>query len=236
MPENRFLSTCVLVLLSLSSAALACGQAHGQKTIFLRGELLSDSQRFVQMSDYQVELVANGDHTPSTRAQVLPDGTFLLRGATPGTSQIRVLNLRGASVFEQYISVQEGVTVSVRLPEPGGQRAPGGTISARELANPTPLKAIREYIAAKKATAAGDAEKSIAHFLRAVEIHPGFMEAWNDLGVAYIKQRRFPAAVEAFRKAAAIDPDSPVVEKNLRVAEVWAGKLVNVASQPAKPF
>src|ERR1022692_795005 len=157
MPENRFLSTCMLLLLSLSSAA------YGQKTFFLRGELLAESRGAVHMSDYQVELVSTTDRLGSARAQVLPDGTFLLRDTPAGSSQLRVLDSRGEVVVEQYISVQEGVTISVRLPAPSGSRAPSGTISTRELSNPTPPKAIKEYFTAKKAGAAGDADKAIAH-------------------------------------------------------------------------
>jgi len=216
MPENGFLSTCVLLLLSLSSAA------YGQKTIFLRGELLAESRGAVHMSDYQVEIVSTTDHMGSSRTQVQADGSFRVRNAIPGASELRVLDSRGEVVVEQYLSVQEGVTISVRLPAPSGSRAPSGTISARELSNPTPPKAIKEYFTAKKAGAAGDADKAIAHFQRAVEIHPDFMEAWNDLFVAYSKQKRFPEAVASFRKAAAIDPDSAMVAKNLRVAEYWA--------------
>jgi tetratricopeptide (TPR) repeat protein len=220
MPERRSVSTCVLLLLSLSSAA------YGQQRIsLLRGELQSDSP-LMHLNDYQVEVVANNDRIGGERAQVRVDGTFFLHDVVPGNSHLRVLDSRGEAVVEQYVSVQEGLMISVRLPAPPASRVPTGRISARELAHPTPPKAIKEYLAAKKAAAAGDLDKSIAHFERAVEIHPDFFEAWNDLGVSLTRQKRFPEAVEAFRKASKLAPDSAMIGQNLRVAQFWASKTV----------
>jgi tetratricopeptide (TPR) repeat protein len=219
MPENRFLSTCVLLLL--------CSAAYGQKTIpLLRGELQPEASGVVHLNDYQVEIVSNAEHLGSGRAQVQPDGSFFVHDVTPGASHVRVLDSRGESVVEQYIIMQEGILISVRLPAPDAVRPPHGKISARELAHPTPPKAIKEYFAAKTTLAGGDLDKSIVHFERAVQLHPQFLEAWNDLGVVYVKQKRFPEAVEAFRKAAELDPASAMIGQNLRVAQYWSAKSV----------
>jgi Flp pilus assembly protein TadD len=48
-------------------------------------------------------------------------------------------------------------------------------------------------------------EKAVKHFRRAVEIHPGFAHAWNDLGKTYIKLGDFNGAIEAYTMATKTD-------------------------------
>ncbi len=214
MPENRLLSTCILLLLSL---LLKVDPAEGQERVFvLRGELSSDSPTF-RLSDYQVQLVSPGSHMATERARVASDGTFLLQGAFSGVSQVRVLDQREEVVYEDYVTVQDGVPLAINLRTPEQSHVAAGKISAHELAHPVPEKAIKEYARAKKAMADGDFEKTVEHFQKAVEVHPQFFQAWNDLGVAYVRQKHLPEAAEAFQKAADIVPENQVVQMNLRI-------------------
>ena len=150
------------------------------------------------------------------------DGGFTFREATPGICQVRVLTLRGDVVYEQHVTLSEGMVLDIRIPKPEGSRPASGQVSARELAHPTPTKAIKEYVNAKKAEKAGDFDRAIGHYERAVQLHPQFMAAWNDLGVNLMNQKRVPEAAEAFRKAAALTagstPESTLINRNLGVA------------------
>jgi hypothetical protein len=214
MPENRLRTWCVVSLLSSFFALNLLAQ---RKVFVIRGELVADAP-LVRVNDYEIEILSPGDRFGGGRVPVASDGTFFIRDVESGVSQLRVIDARGEIVHQEYVTLQEGLVISIRLQTAGGSRAPAGKVSARELAHPTPLRAVKEYMNAKKAVAAGDLDKAIAHFLKAAEIHPQFVEAWNDLGVAYMNEKRVPEAVAAFEKAAAIEPDSKVVSGNLRVA------------------
>ncbi len=220
MPENRFVSTCISLLLSL---LISAASLSGQKKFSLRGELQFDPPGSVLPADYHVELACGGDHFITERALVAVNGSFQLRDASAGLCQVRVLTLHGDPVFEQYVNVIEGVELDIRVPVQRAARPASGTVDARQLAHPTPPKAIHAYVDAKKAAAAGDLDKAIARYQRAVEVDQQFLAAWNDLGVALMRKNRVNEAADAFRKAAALTPgpsseESMVVNRNLQVA------------------
>lgn len=53
---------------------------------------------------------------------------------------------------------------------------------------------------------------------RAVEISPGFIQAWNNLGLSYQAQRKFGKAKRAYKKALDLAPNFAVVYYNLGTA------------------
>lgn len=60
-------------------------------------------------------------------------------------------------------------------------------------------------------------DKAVEHLLRALEIHPHFFPALNNLGAAYVRLGRFEEARHAFERALEIQP-SALVYKNLGLA------------------
>jgi predicted O-linked N-acetylglucosamine transferase (SPINDLY family) len=58
----------------------------------------------------------------------------------------------------------------------------------------------------------GQFEEAIASYRRAIELRPGFVEAMNNMGIAYSDLRQFPEAIEAYRGALSVRTD---------VAEIW---------------
>ena len=91
--------------------------------------------------------------------------------------------------------------------------------------------------AAFKAAAAtvdqGDREGSIAQLLQAVELSPGFVEAWNELGTLAYKADDYEQAEEYFRAALRHDPEAfaPMVQPGRR-APVAAAHRRRAAVQP----
>jgi Tfp pilus assembly protein PilF len=62
---------------------------------------------------------------------------------------------------------------------------------------------------------AGYVERAIEIYEQIVAAEPDIGEAWNDLGSALLRTRRYPQAVEALRKAASLCPQLPQPLSNL---------------------
>lgn len=60
--------------------------------------------------------------------------------------------------------------------------------------------------AGEASLAAGNAPSAIPLFQRAVQIDPRYEDAWDQLGLAYMRLRKYPEAVSAFRKQLEVNP------------------------------
>ncbi|MGA1994307.1 MAG: tetratricopeptide repeat protein [Bryobacteraceae bacterium] len=77
-------------------------------------------------------------------------------------------------------------------------------VTATQLAIPD--KAMRDYADARKALSRHDGEAAARSLEHAVELAPGFADAWNELGTIAYQTRRYGRAAECFRRALAADP------------------------------
>ena len=62
---------------------------------------------------------------------------------------------------------------------------------------------------------AGNAEKAITFYKKAIEIYPYYADAYNNLGLLYSDIGRRREAAALFRKAMEIDPDHKFARDNL---------------------
>ncbi|MEZ5361707.1 MAG: tetratricopeptide repeat protein [Bryobacterales bacterium] len=85
----------------------------------------------------------------------------------------------------------------------------GHMVSLQRLKNAPPPKAVREMTKGADAVAAGDREEAIRHYQKALEIHPSYIEAYNNLGVQNLKLNRIDEAIAALEKAVELDPHLP---------------------------
>ena len=216
MPEKRLLSTCVLLLLSVFM--LQAPVAAQRKIAVLHGELISDPPG-VSLGGLVVEISSNGGVFSRERCRVSPEGSFSFQNIDAGNWMLHVLDLHGESIHDELVNLHDGLDLAIRLESPKNAKPPSGTVSAQELAHPVPPKALKEYVAVKSAVTAGDSDKAIARFQRAVSIHPEYGEAWNDLGVALMRKDRTAEAADCFQKAAQFQPKMPLVHINLSVAQ-----------------
>ncbi|MCB1022433.1 MAG: tetratricopeptide repeat protein [Acidobacteria bacterium] len=99
------------------------------------------------------------------------------------------------------------------------------TVSVQRLKNAPPPKAVREMTKGAEAVAAGDREEAIRRYEKAIEIHPNYVEAYNNLGVQNLKLERIDKAIAALEKAVELDPQSAEPHLNLSVALHCAGQL-----------
>lgn len=56
----------------------------------------------------------------------------------------------------------------------------------------------------------GKLEKGIAQFEKAVNIQPGYVTAWNNLGDAYESKKEYPSALKAFEEVLLFDPNNKI--------------------------
>lgn len=65
---------------------------------------------------------------------------------------------------------------------------------------------------------AADPKKAISLYKKAIELNPYFVDAYNNLGVAYEKTGNVDEAIAAYKKAIQVDPDYPHSYNNLAIA------------------
>lgn len=92
------------------------------------------------------------------------------------------------------------LTITLRKKEEIAKRKVGAeVVSATELNRAAPAAAQKEYNQAVRWAGKGNAGQAIERFQRAIAIYPDYLEARNDLGVQYLKLKRFDEADEQFR-------------------------------------
>lgn len=103
-----------------------------------------------------------------------------------------------------------------RTPPPAGPA--GEPISLGRIKHAPPAKAVKQMLRAQEAFQAGDDEKGVKRLKQAIEIHPNYIEARNNLGVRYSIMGRWSDAAKQFEKASELDPAAALPRLNLAVA------------------
>jgi tetratricopeptide (TPR) repeat protein len=97
-----------------------------------------------------------------------------------------------------------------------------------------PKEALREVEKAQKAQKKNNLEKALDHLNRAVEIHPDFSQAYNNIAAIYLKMNRRDEAEAAFLKSIEIDPDAKAARKNLGFIYLTTGREEEAAASLKK--
>ena len=53
-------------------------------------------------------------------------------------------------------------------------------------------------------------------YKKAILLSPEYFEAYNNLGITYIKSKKYDEAFKAFKKALKIKPDNKVLKYNMK--------------------
>jgi tetratricopeptide (TPR) repeat protein len=170
------------------------------------------------LSGLQVEVNDRGGRH-SAWADVRPDGTFEIRsfGADGFSFNLRVRDERGQIIHDDVVQPQP-LPLEIHLRAPEHERPITGVVSAEELLNEVPKKAMREFHRAQQASEKGDMQRAIGHLRKAIRIHPQFVEAHNGLGVKFMRLQDFEQAAASFEEALRLKPDSPEPLSNLGIA------------------
>jgi len=94
----------------------------------------------------------------------------------------------------------------------------GAPVSLGRLQHAPPAKAARQMQRAQEAFDEGDFAKGVKRLEQAIEIHPNYIEARNNLGVRYSILGRWVDAAQQFEKASDLDPAAALPHLNLAVA------------------
>jgi len=82
--------------------------------------------------------------------------------------------------------------------------------------------------------AVGDLEAAIEKYRRCVELDPDFFDGWHALGMALMKNGRYPEAIEAGLRATQLDPQSQIAWTSLSLFYVRNHQIKEAEAAGAK--
>ena len=159
------------------------------------------------------------------QASVGNSGSFEFRDVRGGTYTLLLTTLGGDLICEQLVEIMAFTgELSIRLPKLSPARPISGTISVRDLHRQSQPKAFRAFVEAQRAREAGHGTESVRKLEQALRIDPDYAEARCNLGVEYIRQGRYPQALEQFEKAVASGYNSAILYSDLGFAYYALGR------------
>lgn len=163
----------------------------------------------------EVTLISN-DYRHTITAS--PGGTFVFSEA-PARDCVIEVRSRGFETTRTEIRGWPG-TNDVVIPlgaaiEAESDRVPDGPATVTVGRLKVPEKAIKLAARAQEESAKQNLTKAVDQLREAVTLCPAFVEAWNNLGVAYLRMSRQKEAESAFLKALETDQKSVPALRNL---------------------
>jgi Flp pilus assembly protein TadD len=116
-----------------------------------------------------------------------------------------VMTRRGPTSFP--MTRPFNVQIYLRPKNEGAAANKPGVINAALASLPKP--AVESYEKGLEFARAGETDKAIEQLKRAVELHPNFGLALNELGVQYMKKGQYDKAADALGKVVQLSPDAP---------------------------
>jgi len=192
---------------ALLVVAAACVFAAEEKQFRLEGEIVPAAS---------VQLTLHGSTTPFHEI-ALSDarGRFRFSRLLAGAYTL-IFFIPGSGEFRQTVQVGPGTATPkgvVRVHLDIGSLTPvegdtGSRFTASVSQLKIPDKATGEYRKAQQCLSRRDVAGAREHLLKAVEIAPQFVDAWNTLGTMAYQTRDFSEAEKYFREALKQDPQS----------------------------
>lgn len=188
---------------------------YGMSNNSLRGEVICQSP--LNPTQLLVELVDSSKHVAIDRSPLSPTGSFEFRNVPNGSFEVRVINFHGDILKREWVQ-QENMSwpLTLRVGRPA-EKPISGFVTPYRLQHKVPKKAMAEFKKAAKAMEEEKPELALQHLRKAIEIDPGFVEAYNNLGVRLAKEGKMEDAAEQFLTASKLDPHSKVARENLRI-------------------
>ena len=247
MSSSTFIRLCLAALLALglcivSARAQTDGIESGEPGTggghTIQGRLyLPSGRKLDRRLRVRLSSVRAGESSTFTD----DNGNFTFRRLAVGTY---TLTVEGGSEFEtatETVDVLEGArradnlyTVQIRLVEKRAASDPArpGTVSATH--ETVPAEARARYAKALEASAAGDRKQAVKELKAALEVHPQFPLALNELGAQYLLLGRLDEAAEAFASAIKLAPDAPVLRINYGILLIRRKKYAEAEGHLAR--
>jgi len=172
------------------------------------------------------------------------NGEFIFRRLVSGTYRVTVEGGREFQTATETVDIivvsrqaeqsEQVYTVQIRLEEKRAASDPSraGVVNAAPEA--VPEEAGARYNKALEASAAGDHKRAVKELKAALEIHPRFPLALNELGAQYMRLERLREAAESFDSAVKLAPDQPVLRINYGILLVRQKKYAEAETHLAR--
>ena len=175
----------------------------------ISGSVIAGGQRLQRRISVRIQSMTKGDRVVMTDDY----GNFSFRGLVSGDYTIVIDKEKDFKPFSQTVSViqlrgfpAQNYIVSIRLELKDKTDAKPGVLNV-EFAD-VPKPALVHYDSALKLARKDDHSGAIEELKLAVKEYPSFTQAFNELGVQYLKLNLLQDADEAFQKALKVNPDS----------------------------
>jgi tetratricopeptide (TPR) repeat protein len=217
-------------LLFVAVAGLIPAETQSQpedrhKRCALWGQVVSYDQPSVD--GLEIELAGNGQG--SRQKTHVVDGTFDFQPVPAGTYQFRLYD-RSGHVMLRFTRSLNGSNdeVILRLPYALPETSSVSVVSLTELSHKIPANALDAFRAALRADDAGEVQKSLEYFQKAVDIDPLYAEAETNLAVIDSRMGRTEEALRHAQRAFEINPGWAETGHTLAVLLTLAKRYVQV--------
>lgn len=215
---------CLFVFVICVAAAIS---AEDRRDVIqsLRGEVIVPDEGSGTPQLLTIELSEGNGRPVSHTAPVTPTGQFDFRHIEAGLYRVRIMDMYGAVMQEDFVSIQPAMgMLQIRLREAAKRNRPAsGVVAASTLA--IPPKAFREFMRAEKSFREAKIHDSVRHLERAIALFPDYAEARNNLGARFYALRQYDKALAEFEAAAKLNPSLAPARSNMAVALAALGKL-----------
>jgi tetratricopeptide (TPR) repeat protein len=159
-------------------------------------------------------------HAQVHRVDIALDGAFEFRGVPAGEYLLRITNMDGETLFQQFATVHEHMDeLHVSLPDSGQTESKPGKVSLTQLLHPPDKKAVQAFHAALRFSESGKYGEAVTALEKAVQISPEFGQAYTNLAVQHIRLQRYQEAAAESEHAMKIGGPDPVNLCNLAFAQ-----------------
>ncbi|MDT5272461.1 MAG: protein O-mannosyl-transferase [Acidobacteriota bacterium] len=247
---GRYILTWSLLVLGLCAATVTTAQTDdgietgdpgtgGRHTI--QGRLyLPSGRKLDRRLRVRLSSIRGGENSTLTG----DDGAFTFRRLAAGTYTVTVEGGREFETATETVDIIAGsrqsdesgqvYTVQIRLEEKRAAADPARPGVVRAGSEAVPAEARARYEKALAASASGDHKQAVRELKAALEIHPQFPLALNELGAQYMVLGQLTDAADAFASAIKLAPDEPVLRINHGILLIRQKKYREAEEQLAR--
>jgi hypothetical protein len=197
---------------------LALTALHGADVPLVRGQIQTPKPELLQGLYAGLEEVVT--RTQIHRVDIHGDGAFEFRGVPSGDYLLRVTDLHGDTVYQQFVTIQEHFSeIQVSLPDSGRTPVHPGKVSLTQLMHPPDKKAVQAFHTALRLSESGKYNQAASELERALQISPEFGQAYTNLAVQHMRLGQYEQAAAESRHAMQIGGEDPVNLCNLAYAQ-----------------
>jgi Flp pilus assembly protein TadD len=176
-----------------------------------------------QAVNNRVKVTLTGARFADVTAYTNNEGRFIFTGISDGTYTLEVIGDP-----DRFLAVTQEVRVTygshpvliVAMRERGSnsKKPTNNVVAAAEVDTSIPEAAKKEFEKGTQSSNKGNIQDAIQRFKKALEIHPNYLMARNNLGAQYLKLGQWPDAIEQFEAAIAISDKALSPRQNLAIA------------------